>query len=115
MTVSSATSGLIKPGTTVTDATTTTVTFSPPLQGTLTAGEAVTFTFPLSSGIVQDNTIDVSLHFFGVSFVIVPMAVATAIVPLNFYVAAAIFRYKDPRNSGLANPSAGQHVLQRLL
>ena len=83
MTVSSATSGLIKPGTTVTDATTTTVTFSPPLQGTLTAGDAVTFTFPLSSGIVQDNTIDVSFHFAGVSFVIVPMAVATAIIPLN--------------------------------
>ena len=75
--------GVIAPGTTVTAATKTTVTVTPPFSGSLTAGQSVTFTFPLSSGIVQDESTNVSFSFSGVSVVIVPESVATAIVPLN--------------------------------
>ena len=78
--------GVIDPGTTVKEATTTTVTLSKPLSGGLTslpAGQQVTFNFPLSNGIVQDSTISTSISFFSINFVVVPEAVATAIIPLN--------------------------------
>ena len=72
---------IIKPGTTVTGVTSTTVTLSQNLQGpwilVLEAleGQAVTFTFPLSSGIAQ--------HVVGSGSQWALAAVATALIPLN--------------------------------
>lgn len=76
-------SGYIAAGTTVVEATTTTVTLSKALLASLTAGQTVTFNYPLSSGVVQDYTIDATISFTGLNIVIVPNAVATAVVPLN--------------------------------
>ena len=77
--------GLIEPGTTVTDATTTTVTLSQPLDGPLPAGQAITFNFMLSSGIAQHTvTLPVQWSFFGgEQYAVIPAAVATAVIPLN--------------------------------
>jgi hypothetical protein len=75
--------GVIQPGTTVTKATQTTVNFLPALTGTLPTNEAVVFTFPLGSGIVQHYTYYPNITFFDISIVAVPAAVATAVIPLN--------------------------------
>ena len=75
--------GVISPGTIVTEATTTIVTVQPPLAGALASGQSVTFNFPLSSGFAQDVAIDPSINWGGISFVVVPQAVATAVIPLN--------------------------------
>jgi hypothetical protein len=77
-------SGAINPGTTVTAVTNTTVTLSQALVAALPGGQSVTFTFPLSSGVVQHLTETVSISWFvGLSYAIVPTAVATAVIPLN--------------------------------
>jgi hypothetical protein len=75
--------GYIAPGTTVVEATATVVTLSQPLIAALPANQAVTFTFPLSSGIVQHVTEVLNISFFDISVVAVPAAVATAVIPLN--------------------------------
>jgi Tc toxin complex TcA C-terminal TcB-binding domain len=76
--------GHIPPGTTVTAVTNTTVTLSQVLVAALPGGQSVTFTFPLSSGIVQHLTETVSISWFvGLSYAIVPTSVATAVIPLN--------------------------------
>ena len=77
--------GHIEPGTTVTDATTTTVTLSQPLHGPLPAGQAITFNFMLSSGIAQHTvTLPAKWSFFGgEQYAVIPAAVATAIIPLT--------------------------------
>jgi hypothetical protein len=76
--------GTINPGTTVTAVTSTTVTLSQALIAAVPSGQSVTFTFPLSSGIVQHLTETVSVSWFvGLSYAIVPTAVATAVIPLN--------------------------------
>ncbi len=78
---------LIPPGTTVTGSDGTTVTLSQPLNGTITANTSVNFTFPLSNGIVQhlEEIIWFSSSFFSwsLNIVITPLAVATAVIPLN--------------------------------
>jgi Tc toxin complex TcA C-terminal TcB-binding domain len=77
--------GLIAPGTTVTSVTATTVKLSQPLLGPLPSGQKVTFTFPLSNGIVQHVEVTTTIwnFFTGFEFAIIPAAVATAVVPLN--------------------------------
>jgi hypothetical protein len=76
--------GAIAPGTTVASADNTTVTLNQPLLATLPAGQSVTFTFPLSSGIVQHLTESINISWFsGLSVAIIPTAVATAVIPLN--------------------------------
>ena len=77
--------GLIAPGTTVTSVTATTVKLSQPLLGPLPSGQKVTFTFPLSNGIVQHVEVTTTIwnFFTGFQFAIIPAAVATAVVPLN--------------------------------
>jgi hypothetical protein len=74
--------GIIAPGTTVSQVTATTVTLNQNLIGKLPAGRSVTFTFPLSSGIVQhiEETSGIMITGFTVFN---SAAVATAIVPLN--------------------------------
>lgn len=76
---------LIAPGTTVIGVTATMVTLSQPLLGPLTASPpAITFTFPLSSGIVQHiEVVGISFGFWGMSVVLGPASVATAVIPLN--------------------------------
>jgi hypothetical protein len=74
----------IPPGIVVIGATATTVTLKPALPAALAASTDVTFTFPLSSGIVQHVSEDLKISFSGISIVLTPMAVATAIIPLNF-------------------------------
>ena len=54
-------SGYVPPGTTVTAVTSTTVTLSQALIAALPSGQSVTFTFPLSSGIVQHLTESVTI------------------------------------------------------
>ena len=73
----------IAPGTTVVEANSTTVTLSKPLIAALPGGQSVTFTFALSSGIVQHVAEVLNVNFFSISVVAVPMAVATAVIPLN--------------------------------
>jgi hypothetical protein len=73
----------IAPGTTVVSANGTTVLLSLPLVAALPVSQSVTFTFPLSSGIVQHLTELVSISFLDISVVAVPTAVATAVIPLN--------------------------------
>jgi hypothetical protein len=78
--------GYIYPGTEVTSVDETTVTLSRDLQASLPNGMSVTFSFPLSSGIVQHVESYPALGFdvFGPGgYILVPSAVATAIVPLN--------------------------------
>jgi hypothetical protein len=74
----------VPPGIVATEATATTVTLNPALPAALAANTDVTFTFPLSSGIVQHVSEDLKVSFSGISIVLTPMAVATAIIPLNF-------------------------------
>jgi hypothetical protein len=81
-------SNLVGPGTTVTavDSTKNTVTVSPKLQGPLpSGGQAITFNFPLSSGIAQHvDPIFAGFGFFGnVQIGFTPAGVATAVIPLN--------------------------------
>ena len=80
-------SGLIAPGTTVTGVTSTTITLSKPLLAQLPAGgQAITFTFPLSSLIAQHTeslTAATGITFPGFDQVFIPAAVATAILVLN--------------------------------
>ena len=86
MTVTSSQAGLIPNGTTVIEANQTTVTLSQLFNGSWTSPNAVMFTFPLSSGIVQhiEEITWYSWNFFSSSsYVIAPMAVATAVIPLN--------------------------------
>ena len=72
----------IAAGTIVTDVTLNSVTISPALTGATPA--SVTFTFPLSSGIVQDVDTSVSFSFFvGVTVQFLPQSVATVVLPLN--------------------------------
>jgi len=75
----------IAPGTTVKEVTLTTVTLSRPLLAPLPAGKAITFTFPLSTGIVQHVTLNINVSFatLGINEVATPAAVATAVIPLN--------------------------------
>ena len=75
--------GRIAPGTRVTKVDSTTVTLSKPLRTSLPAGQAVTFTFPLSSGIFQHLEPAFSFDFFGIHVALVPSSVATAVIPLN--------------------------------
>jgi hypothetical protein len=77
--------GLIAPGTTVTNVTATTVKLSQPMLGSLPSGQTVTFTFPLSNGIVQHVEVTTTGWNFitGFQFAVIPAAVATAVVPLN--------------------------------
>ncbi|MGA2829337.1 MAG: hypothetical protein ABSF03_24865, partial [Streptosporangiaceae bacterium] len=76
---------LIKPGTTVTSVTSTEVNLSKGFEGPLSAGQEVTFTFPLSSGIVQhteQTSAEISIPGLPPN-VMIPAAVATAVIPLN--------------------------------
>ena len=82
----------IPPGTVVTDVTSTTVIVAPALPAALALNTVVTFTFPLSSGIVQHVAEALNVSFSGISVVATPMAVATAIIPLN---------YSTPESPGL--------------
>ncbi len=88
--------GLIPTGTTVAEATPTTVTLSQQLTGPLAAPpQPVTFTFPLTSGIVQHVEEITWINFTPFSgitsgFVFAPMAVATAVIPLNPLIAPAV-------------------------
>ena len=75
--------GRIAPGTRVTSVNSTTVTLSKPLRTSLPAGQPVTFTFPLSSGIFQHLRPDFTVDFFGLHMTLIPASVATAIIPLN--------------------------------
>ena len=70
----------IPPGSIVTQVTSTAVTIKPALPAPLAGNPSVTFTFPLSTGIVQHFTDTVQL---GIITAAVPDSVATAIVPLN--------------------------------
>ncbi|HKM54287.1 MAG TPA: hypothetical protein VJY33_12830, partial [Isosphaeraceae bacterium] len=79
--------GVIAPGTTVSEvqwsSTKTIVTLSQALIGSLSTGQSVTFTFPLSSGIVQHvESLPIQVPWFTVN-VFIPASVATAILPLN--------------------------------
>jgi Tc toxin complex TcA C-terminal TcB-binding domain/Protein of unknown function (DUF2934) len=80
-------SGLIAPGTIVTGVTSTTVVLSQPLlAGLASGGQAVTFSFPLSSLIAQHTeslSAATGITFPGFDQVFIPAAVATAILPLN--------------------------------
>ena len=76
----------IFPGTEVISVDQKTVTLSRVLQASLPNGRKVTFSFPLSSGIVQHVESYPALGFdvFGPGgYILVPSAVATAIVPLT--------------------------------
>jgi hypothetical protein len=84
MTLTSSVAGQIPPGTMVTAVTDTVVTVAPALPAALPTNQSVTFTFPLSSGIVQHVAEVLQVNFFNLSVVVVPMAVATAIIPLNY-------------------------------
>jgi hypothetical protein len=77
--------GLIAPGTTVANVTSTTVKLSQPLLGALPSGQQVTFTFPLSKDIAQHVEVTTTgwSFFTGIQYAIIPAAVATAVVPLN--------------------------------
>jgi hypothetical protein len=76
--------GYIWPGTTVVAADNTTVTLSQALSAALPLNQSVTFTFPLSNGIVQHLTESISISWFSdLSVAIIPTAVATAVIPLN--------------------------------
>jgi hypothetical protein len=77
--------GLVGPGTTVTSVTSTTVKLSQPLLGPLPSGQAFTFTFPLSTGIVQHVEVTQTTWTFisGFQYSIIPAAVATAVIQLN--------------------------------
>ena len=88
---------LIPIGTTVSEATQTTVTLSQQLAGPLLPPpftQPVTFTFPLTSGIVQHVEEITWINFGPFSstsgYVFAPMAVATAVIPLNPSTAAAV-------------------------
>ena len=78
--------GLIKPGTTVTAATETTLTLSTALEAALPQNQVVTFNFMLSLNIAQHSElIPISgFSFFGQqNYAVIPAAVATAILPLT--------------------------------
>jgi len=75
--------GRIAPGTRVTKVDSTTVTLSKPLRTNLPAGQPVTFTFPLSSGIFQHLEPAFVFDFFGIHVALVPASVATVVIPLN--------------------------------
>ena len=76
---------LIGPGTTVTGVTSTQVKLFPPLLGPLPSEQAITFTFPLSTGIVQHvQRTQTGWNFIsGIEYAMIPAAVATAVIPLN--------------------------------
>ena len=74
--------GEIDPGTTVIDVTGTVVTLSKNLL-VATPSNPITFNVQLSSGIAQLTEIDTSITFTGFGAVIVPKALATAVIPLN--------------------------------
>jgi hypothetical protein len=75
-------SGLVDPGTTVINVTTTTVTLSKALLSSLPAGQKLTFIFPLSSGIAQHTEVIGTTGFFNMQQVFGPASVATAVIPL---------------------------------
>jgi hypothetical protein len=76
--------GYIDPGTTVSSADGTTVTLNQPLHAALAANQNVTFTFPLSSGIVQHlNESIIQIAWFDLTLAVIPTAVATAVILLN--------------------------------
>ncbi|MGB9226180.1 hypothetical protein, partial [Mycobacterium sp.] len=78
--------GLIKPGTTVTAATATTLTLSTALQGPLPQNQDLTFNFMLSLHIAQHTeSIYIGFDFFngGPQYATIPAAVATAVLPLT--------------------------------
>ncbi len=77
--------GVVASGTTVTGADTTTLELSAALLASLPAGQALTFRFKLSSGIVQHTeAIPVSWDFFfGKYYAVIPAAAATAVLPLT--------------------------------
>jgi hypothetical protein len=71
----------------VTNVTSTVATIEPPgLPAALPANTNVTFTFPLTSGIVQHVAVAINVSFLNISIAITPTAVATAIIPLNLSV-----------------------------
>jgi hypothetical protein len=74
--------GLVDPGTSVIDVTTTTVTLSKALLAFLPGGQKLTFIFPLSSGIAQHTEVIGTGGFFGLQQIFGPASVATAIIPL---------------------------------
>jgi Tc toxin complex TcA C-terminal TcB-binding domain len=76
---------LIGPGTTVTSVTSTQLKLSQPLLGPLPSKQAITFTFPLSTGIVQHvQATQTGWNFItGIDYAMIPAAVATAVIPLN--------------------------------
>jgi hypothetical protein len=77
--------GLIKPGTTVTAATATTLTLSTALQKALPQNQTITFNFTLSLNIAQHSeTIPITgWTFFGQQNIVIPAAAATAILELT--------------------------------
>ncbi|MGZ4432762.1 MAG: hypothetical protein ACXVW7_03910 [Trebonia sp.] len=77
--------GLVASGTQVTGATATTLELSTALRAALPAGQALTFKFKLSSGIIQHTkTIPVSWDFFfGEHYAVIPAGAATAVIPLT--------------------------------
>ncbi|MFZ1010707.1 MAG: hypothetical protein WAN65_27960, partial [Candidatus Sulfotelmatobacter sp.] len=75
--------GLVDPGTTVIDATTTIITLSKALLASLPAGQKLTFIFPLSSGIAQHTEVIGTGGFFGLQQIFGPASVATAVIQLN--------------------------------
>jgi hypothetical protein len=74
--------GLVDPGTIVTSVTSSIVTISKQLASSLPAGQALTFIFPLSSGIAQHTEVIGSGGFFGLQAILGPASVATAVIPL---------------------------------
>src|ERR1017187_2354308 len=76
---------LIAPGTTVIGVTNTKVTLSQPLLKFLSGSQTITFAFPLSSGIVQHvEQLSTALSIPNIPpYVMIPAAVATAVIQLN--------------------------------
>ena len=75
--------GLVDPGTSVINVTTTVVTLSKALLNSLPGGQKLTFIFPLSSGIVQHTEVIGTTGFFNLQQIFGPASVATAVIPFN--------------------------------
>ena len=92
--------GLIAPGTTVTDATATVVTLSKNLLGN--PDDPCHVQSPVGgSGIAQQTEVETTINFtLNISTVIAPVAVATAVIPLNSpptYVNVRVVAIRDSR------------------
>ena len=73
--------GLVDPGTVVTNVTNTIVTVSKALLANV-AGKSLTFIFPVSSGIVQHTEVIGTTGFLSLQAVLGSASVATAVIPL---------------------------------